>query len=154
MYVHILWFISFLPPSSESFQTSKFFASGGQSIGISALASVLPMNIQDWFPLGWTGWMALLTQWTRVWVNSRSWWWRGRPGVLQFMGSQGVGHDWATELNSNAVMFLYFIYAYKSTLYHRLQNPMQSFTFLVSELTLYHSPPSLIVSLIYICTIL
>ena len=34
-----------------------------------------------------------------VWVNSRSWWWRGRPGVLQFMGSQRVGHDWATELN-------------------------------------------------------
>ena len=34
-----------------------------------------------------------------VWVNSRSWWWTGRPGVLQFMGSQSVGHDWATELN-------------------------------------------------------
>ena len=36
---------------------------------------------------------------TWVWVNSRSWWWTGRPGVLQFMGSQRVGHDWATELN-------------------------------------------------------
>ena len=35
---------------------------------------------------------------TGVWVNSRSWWWTGRPGMLQFMGSQGVGHDWATEL--------------------------------------------------------
>ena len=35
-----------------------------------------------------------------VWVNSRSWWWTGRPGVLQFMGSQRVGHDWVTELNS------------------------------------------------------
>ena len=34
-----------------------------------------------------------------VWVNSRSWWWTGRPGVLQFMGSQRVGHDWVTELN-------------------------------------------------------
>ena len=34
-----------------------------------------------------------------VWVNSRSWWWTGRPGVLRFMGSQRVGHDWATELN-------------------------------------------------------
>ena len=44
-------------------------------------------------------WMASLTQWTRVWVNSGSWWWTGRPGVLQFMGSQRVGHDWATELN-------------------------------------------------------
>ena len=40
-----------------------------------------------------------LTQWTWVWVNSGSWWWTGKPGVLQFMGSQRVGHDWATELN-------------------------------------------------------
>ena len=45
------------------------------------------------------GWMASLTRWTWVWVNSGSWWWTGRPGVLRFMGSQGVGHDWATELN-------------------------------------------------------
>ena len=48
---------------------------------------------------GWDGWMASPTQWTWVWVNSGSWWWTGRPGVLQFMGSQRVGHDWATELN-------------------------------------------------------
>ena len=37
--------------------------------------------------------------WTRVWVNSGRWWWTGRPGVLRFMESQRVGHDWATELN-------------------------------------------------------
>ena len=48
---------------------------------------------------GWDGWMASLTQWTWVWVNSGSWWWTGRPGVLLFMGSQRVRHDWATELN-------------------------------------------------------
>ena len=48
---------------------------------------------------GWDGWMASLTQWTWVWVNSRSWWWTGRPGVLQSMESQRVRHDWATELN-------------------------------------------------------
>ena len=48
---------------------------------------------------GWDGWMASLTQWTWVWVSSGSWWWTGRPGVLQAMGSQRVGHDWATELN-------------------------------------------------------
>ena len=50
---------------------------------------------------GWDGWMASLTQWTWVWVNSGSWWWEasGRPGVLWFMGSQRVGHNWATELN-------------------------------------------------------
>ena len=44
------------------------------------------------------GWMASPTQWTWVWVNSRSWWWTRRPGMLQSMGSQRVGHDWATEL--------------------------------------------------------
>jgi len=48
---------------------------------------------------GWDGWMASLTQRTRVWVNFLSWWWTGRPGVLQYMGLQRVGHDWATELN-------------------------------------------------------
>ena len=48
---------------------------------------------------GWDGWMAPLTQWTWVWVNSGSWWWAGRPGVLQSMGLQRVGHDWATEQN-------------------------------------------------------
>ena len=47
----------------------------------------------------WDSWMASPTQWTWVWLNSRSWWWTGRPGVLRFMGSQRVGHDWATELN-------------------------------------------------------
>ena len=48
---------------------------------------------------GWDCWRASPTQWTWVWVNSRSWWWTGRPGMLQFMGLQRVGHDWATELN-------------------------------------------------------
>ena len=46
-------------PASGSFPKSQFFASGGQSIRISASASVLPMNIQDWFPLEWTGWISL-----------------------------------------------------------------------------------------------
>ena len=46
-------------PASGSFQMSQFFTSGGQSIGVSASASVLPMNIQDWSPLGWTGWISL-----------------------------------------------------------------------------------------------
>ena len=45
---------------------------------------------------GWDGWMASLTQWTWVWVNSGSWRWTGRSGVLKSMGSQRVGHDWAT----------------------------------------------------------
>ena len=47
----------------------------------------------------WDGWMAWLTQWIWAWVNSRSWWWTGRPGRLQSMGLQRVGHEWATELH-------------------------------------------------------
>ena len=49
---------------------------------------------------GWDGWMASLTRWTWVWASSRNWWWTGRPGVLQSMQLQRVGHNWATELSS------------------------------------------------------
>ena len=48
---------------------------------------------------GWDDWMASLTPWTWVWINSRSCQWAGRPGMLQSMGVQRVGHDWLTELN-------------------------------------------------------
>ena len=48
---------------------------------------------------GWDGLTASPTRWRRVWVDSGSWWWTGRPGVLQSMGSQRVRHDWATGLN-------------------------------------------------------
>ena len=48
---------------------------------------------------GWDGWMASPTQWTWAWVGSESWWWTGRPSMLQSKRSQRVGHDWATELN-------------------------------------------------------
>ena len=61
-------------PASRSFSMSQLFQSGGQSIGVSASASVLPMNIQDWFPLGWAGWIS-----------------------LQSKGSQRVRHDLATK---------------------------------------------------------
>ena len=58
-------------PASGSFPMSQFFASGGQSIGVSASASVLPMNIQDWFPLGWTGWISLQSkELSRVFSNT------------------------------------------------------------------------------------
>ena len=57
---------------------------------------------------GWDGWMASPTQWTWVWVNSGSWWWTGRPGVLQTIGSQRVKHDLATELNWAECSFLSF----------------------------------------------
>ena len=48
---------------------------------------------------GWDGWMASPTQWTWVWASSRRWWWTGKPGMLQSMGSTRVGHDWDSELN-------------------------------------------------------
>ena len=58
-------------PASGSFQMSQFFVSGGQSIGISASTSVLPMNTQDWFPLGWTGWISLQSKGlSRVFSNT------------------------------------------------------------------------------------
>ena len=57
---------------------------------------------------GWDGWMASLTRWTWVWVNSGSWWWTGRPGVLWFMGLQRVRHNWATELNwLNILLYIF-----------------------------------------------
>ena len=80
---HLLW-----PPHAKSWLIGKDFDAG-----------------RDWGQggegddRGWDGWMASLTRWTWVWVNSGSWWWTGRPGVLRYMGSQRVGHDWATELN-------------------------------------------------------
>ena len=58
-------------PASGSFQMSQFFASGDQSIGVSVSASVLPMNIQYWFPLGWTGWISLQSKGlSRVFSNT------------------------------------------------------------------------------------
>ena len=56
---------------------------------------------------GWDGWMASPTQFTGVWVNSRSCWWTGRPGMVQFMGSQTVGHDSATILNRTDMRIIY-----------------------------------------------
>ena len=58
-------------PASESFQMSQYFTSGGQSIGVSSSASVLPMNIQDWLPLGWTDWISLQSKGlSRVFSNT------------------------------------------------------------------------------------
>ena len=57
------------------------------------------LNVGEGDDRGWNGWMASLTWWTWVWASSRSWWWTGKPGVLQSMVLQRVGHDWVTELN-------------------------------------------------------
>ena len=72
---------------------------------------------------GWDGWMASMTQWTWVWVNSKSWWWTGRPDVLQSMGSQRVRHGWSgctelsvnTQKNKNLCFFAFFYSLKKKT---------------------------------------
>ena len=57
---------------------------------------------------GWDGWMASLTWRTWIWVDSGSWWWTGRPGMLQFMGSQRVRHNWVTELTlCSAIQYMH-----------------------------------------------
>ena len=82
-------------PPSGSFQMSQFFASGGQSIGVSASASVLPKNIEDWFPLGWTGWISLQSKGlSRVFSNTT-------VQTHQFFGAQ-----LSSQSNSHIYMWL------------------------------------------------
>ena len=71
-------------------------------------------------PRRWDGWMASPTQWIWVWVNSGSWWWTGRPGVLQSMGSQRVGHNWVTALNWTEVWIVNSCKPYKKKNYNSL----------------------------------
>ena len=83
-------------PASGSFQMSQLFASGGQSIGVSASTSVFPMNIQDWFPLGWTGWISLQS---KALKSSH-----GHPLSLS-LGSQDHGCDAGREWPLQASYF-------------------------------------------------
>ena len=86
---HPLLLLPPIPPSIRSFPVSQLFTSGGQSIGISASASVLPMNTQDWSPLGWTGWISLQSKgFTRVFSNTT-------VQKHQFFGSQ-LSHPYMT----------------------------------------------------------
>ena len=87
------------PVRSEGDQPWDFF---GRNDAKAEAPVLWPPHAKSWLigkdsDAGRTGWMASQTRW--VWVNSGSWWWTGRPGVLRFMGSQRVGHDWAAELN-------------------------------------------------------
>ena len=70
----------------------------------------------------WGGWMASPTRWTWVWVNSRSWWWTGRPGVLRFMGSQRVGRDWVTELNWKDILWCHYV-SLKTMMQNKILRP-------------------------------
>ena len=92
-------------PASGSFQMSQFFTSAGQSIGVSASASVLSMNIRDWFPLGWTGWISLQAKrLSRVFSNST-------VQKHQFFGTQFSSqsnshiHTWLLETLVKALKF-------------------------------------------------
>ena len=95
----------------HSFLTVSFsLPAGSPSPPETFIAGILGISALSWCPL-WRQWslllpvsiffknLASLTRWMWVSVNSRSWWWTGRPGMLRFMGSQRVGHDWVTELN-------------------------------------------------------
>ena len=86
-------------PASESFPMSQLFAWGGQSIGVSALASVLPVNTQNWSPLGWTSWISWRRQWypTPVLLPGESHGWRSLEGCSPW--GRWVGHNWATSLS-------------------------------------------------------
>ena len=55
---------------------------------------------------GWDGWIKSPTQWTWIWASSKSWWWTGKPGMQQFLGSQRVRHDWVTELNCSPTLLM------------------------------------------------
>ena len=102
--------------TADSWQIWKVFTSF-QEIMITTLIQMRRTDVKNWLTgkdpdagkdwwqeekgttEGWDGWMASLTLWTWVWVNSGNWWWTGKPGMLQSMGSQRVRHDWETELN-------------------------------------------------------
>jgi len=90
---------------------------------------------------GWDGWMASLTWWTWIWVNSGSWWWTGRPGVLPFMGSQRVGHGWATELNWYKYTYRLYPFICWSTvgLFHALAIVNNAAMNLWMQICLWHS---------------
>ena len=84
-------------PASVSFSVSQLFASGGQSIGASASASFLPMNIQDWFPLGWTGWISLLSKGLSRVFSSTTVWKHQFFGTQPSLWSNSHIHTWLLE---------------------------------------------------------
>ena len=104
--------------------------------------------------------MASPTPWTRVWVNSGSWWWTGRPGVLRFMGSQRIGHDWATELNWTEIVLDAWVREYKwereiehSWLSHLqiLKSPVQVLVPRNSNLQIWNLSMHILWKKIYVC---
>ena len=92
-----------------------------QHFVFSVFLIIVILMVVRWYLIVVLIYIPLMTQWTWVWVNSRSWWWTGRPGVLRFMGSQKVGHDWATELNWTSLECICFgISVFSAIAYHIL----------------------------------
>ena len=88
-----------ISPDMCMFSRIQIFVTPWTAACRASLSLTVSWNLLKLISRRWDGWMASPTRWTWVWVNSGSWWWTGRPGVLRFMGSQRVGHDWAIELN-------------------------------------------------------
>ena len=112
-------------PASGSFPMSQFFASGGQSTGVSASASVLPMNIQDWFPLRWTGWISLQSQGLSSLLQHHS----SKASILQrsaFFIVQ-LSHQYMTTGKTIALMRRTFVGKIMSLLFNRLSRLVIAF---------------------------
>ena len=113
-------------PASGSFQMSQFFTSGGQSIGVSTSASVLSMNIQDWFPLGWTGWISLQSKGlSRVFSNTT-------VQKHQFFGTQPyfivqLSHPYMTTGNTIVLTKQTFVGKAMSLLFNMLSRLFRAF---------------------------
>ena len=87
---------------------------------------------------GWDGWMASLTRWMWVCVNSGSWWWTGRPGILRFMGLQRVRHDWATELNWTEYFLVFACLFYSVYIsFQNCYNMVSLFMFYISSIEIF-----------------
>ena len=119
--IQLLWYI--LYPFPNAVFHCSFFLLTEQVLSLCFLLSLYCFCsfhfIYD--DRGWDGWMASPTQWTCVWVDSGSCWWTGRPGVLRFMGSQRVGHDWVTELNWTELNWIELTVFVPVTLYIHLR---------------------------------
>ena len=112
-------------PASGSFQMSQFFASGGQSVGVSASASILPMNIQDWFPLGLTGWISLQFKTLKSLLQHHN----SKASILQHLSFLIVqlSHPYMTTGKTIALTRWNFVGKVMSLLFNKLSRLVISF---------------------------
>ena len=113
-------------PASKSFQMRQFFASGGQCIGVSASTSVLPMNIQDWFPLGWIGWISLQSKGLS---GVFSWYHSSKVSILRclVLFLVQLSHPYVTARNTIALTRRTFVGKVMSLLFNKLSGLIITF---------------------------